>query len=107
VSLAEEAAEILASIRNPQISPNVDPAALDLMLNSPAISASDMVQPSPTASVTNNYTTNSTTNSANYAAENAPSGDIIIPLQIGGESVETFVITAAQIANARSGGDTL
>ena len=107
VSLAEEAAEILASIRNPQISPNVDPAALDLMLNSPAISASDMVQPSPTASITNNYTTNSTTNSANYATENAPSGDIIIPLQIGGESVETFVITAAQIANARSGGDTL
>ena len=107
VSLAEEAAGILASIRNLQISPNVNPAALDLMLNSPAISASDMVQPSPTASITNNYTTNSTTNSSNYSTENAPSGDIIIPVQIGGEQVETLVITAAQIANARSGGEVL
>lgn len=107
VSLAEEAAGILASIRNPQISPNVDPAALDLMLNAPPISASDMVQPSPTASITNNYTTNSTINSSDYPTENSPSGDIIIPVQIGGEQVETIVITAAQIANARSGGEVL
>ena len=107
VSLAVEAADILASIRNPQISPNVDPAALDLMLNAPPISASDMVQPSPTASITNNYTTNSTINSSDYPTENSPSGDIIIPVQIGGEQVETLVITAAQIANARSGGEVL
>lgn len=107
VSLAEEAANILASIRNPQISPNVEPAALDLMLNTPPISASDMVQPSPTASITNNYSTYSTTNSADYSTENAPSGDIIIPVQIGSEQVETIVITAAQIANARSGGEVL
>lgn len=34
-------------------------------------------------------------------------GDLIIPVSIGGESLETVVITAAQIANARSGGGTI
>ena len=47
------------------------------------------------------------TNSTNYQAENPPSGDIIIPVQIGSEQVETIVITAAQIANARAGGEVL
>ena len=36
-----------------------------------------------------------------------PSGDIIIPVNIGGTQLETVVVKAAQIANARSGGDTL
>ena len=36
-----------------------------------------------------------------------PSGDIIIPVSIGGQQIETVVIRAAQIANARSGGETL
>ena len=34
-------------------------------------------------------------------------GALIIPVSIGGESLETVVITAAQIANARSGGGTI
>ena len=108
VSLAEEVAGILASIRNPQISPNVDPAALDLMRSAPPITASSMVQPSPTASVTNNYTTTNTTNTASYSStEPASTGDIIIPVSIGGQQLETLVITAAQLANARSGGGTI
>ena len=85
---------------------HVDPAALEMMLNASPMQM-NFIQPSPTASITNNYTTNATTNSANYSTENAPSGDIIIPVQIGGEQVETLVITAAQIANARSGGEVL
>lgn len=36
-----------------------------------------------------------------------PSGDIIIPVNIGGTQLETVVVKAAQIANARSGGTTL
>lgn len=85
---------------------HVDPAALEMMLNASPM-RTDFIQPSPTASITNNYTTNATTNSANYSTENAQGGDIIIPVQIGGEQVETLVITAAQIANARSGGEVL
>ena len=34
-------------------------------------------------------------------------GDLIIPVQIGGQNLETLVISAAQRANARSGGRTL
>ena len=34
-------------------------------------------------------------------------GDIIIPVNIGGTQLETVVVKAAQIANARSGGETL
>ncbi len=34
-------------------------------------------------------------------------GDIIIPVNIGGTQLETVVVKAAQIANARSGGETI
>lgn len=34
-------------------------------------------------------------------------GDIIIPVNIGGTQLETIVVKAAQIANARSGGETI
>ena len=98
-NVAEQAFDTITDI-------HVDPAALEMMLNASPM-RTDFIQPSPTASITNNYTTNATTNSANYSTENAPSGDIIIPVQIGSEQVETLVITAAQIANARSGGEVL
>lgn len=98
-NVAEQAFDTITDI-------HVDPAALEMMLNASPM-RTDFIQPSPTASITNNYTTNATTNSANYSTENAQSGDIIIPVQIGGEQVETLVITAAQIANARSGGEVL
>lgn len=104
VSLAEEAADILASIRNAKLSASVDPAALDLMLSAPPVRTDSLVQPSPTASITNNYTTNSTTNTTDSPARSAPSGDIIIPVQIGNEKIEQFVLDAIQIENMRSGG---
>lgn len=43
----------------------------------------------------------------NTIGGNLGGGDLIIPVSIGGESLETVVITAAQIANARSGGGTI
>ena len=107
VSLAEEAAAILASFRQPQISDTIEPAALKLFQTAPP-TAMDILQPSPTASITNNYTTNnSTATTANSTGQTAPGGDIIIPVIIGGEQLETLVITAAQMANARSGGGTI
>ena len=36
-----------------------------------------------------------------------PTGDIIIPVSIGGTQLETLVVKSAQIANARSGGETI
>lgn len=108
VNLAAEAAGVLAALRQPQTAAIADPAVLDLMLNAPPITASSMIEPSPTASVTNNYTTTNTTSTASYSStDSAPSGDIIIPVSIGGQQLETFVITAAQLANARSGGGTI
>jgi hypothetical protein len=49
------------------------------------------------------------TNSENHAAPEpaAPGGDIIIPVSIGWQQLDTIVIKAAQIANARSGGVTI
>ena len=105
VSLAEEAADILASLRQPQMPASVDPAALDLMLQSPPMTATDMIGTSPTASVTNNYTTSNSSETVNNSGESSSFGDIIIPVQIGSGQIETIVVTAAQIANARSGGD--
>ena len=105
VSLAEEAADILTSLRQPQMPASVDPAALDLMLQSPSVTATDMIGTSPTASVTNNYTTNNSSETVNNSGESSSFGDIIIPVQIGSGQIETIVVTAAQIANARSGGD--
>lgn len=105
VSLAEEAADILTSLRQPQMPASVDLAALDLMLQSPSVTATDMIGTSPTASVTNNYTTNNSSETVNNSGESSSFGDIIIPVQIGSGQIETIVVTAAQIANARSGGD--
>lgn len=106
VSLAEEAAAILASFRQPQIPDTIEPAALELFQTAPP--TANILQPSPTASITNNYTTNnSTATTANSTGQTAPGGDIIIPVSIGGEQLETLVITAAQMANARSGGGTI
>ena len=57
---------------------------------------------SPTSNVVNNYY-----NTANYRNEqpaNSTSGDIIIPVSVGGEQIETVVVSAVQMANLRSGG---
>lgn len=117
VSLTDDAARILEELRATQMSvtpPVVDPAALEALRISPMRDASAIVPQSATSIVNNSYqynnstsTNNSTTTTNQVPESTAPNGDIIIPVQIGGEQIETLVITAAQIANARSGGVTI
>ena len=116
VSLTDDAARILDELRATQMSvtPVVDPAALEALRMSPTHPASALVPQSATSIVNNSYqynnstsTNNSTTTTNQVPESTAPNGDIIIPVQIGGEQIETLVITAAQIANARSGGVTI
>ena len=44
---------------------------------------------------------------ARSAEPEQPGGDIIIPVQIGGETLDTVIVSALQLANARSGGRTI
>lgn len=92
----------------PERWPDIDPGAFDILrdlrLPAPAADAaatSEIVQ--------NHYSTATTIHDVtnNAAPEAAPGGDIIIPLSIGGQQLETVVVKAVQIANARSGGHTL
>lgn len=94
--------------------PQIDPAALDALRSSPLPDASAIVPQSATSVVNNSYYSTSTTMTTNNTATAdlspetpAPTGDVIIPVYIGGENIETLVVTAAQIANARSGGVTI
>lgn len=107
ISLAEEAVALLKELRNPPVPASIDPAALEMMLTAPPIQTENFI--SPTSSITNHYVNNSVvnTNTDGNTVQSVSGGDIIIPVQIGGEQVETIVITAAQIANARSGGEVL
>lgn len=75
----------------------------------PSITGGRDVSPSALASVVNNYYSSRTVQQQTVQQGGAParSGDIIIPVQIGNEQVETVVVRAAQIANARSGGVTI
>ena len=92
----------------PERWPDIDPGAFDILrdlrLPAPAADAaatSEIVQ--------NHYSTATTIHDVtnNAAPQAAPGGDIIIPLSIGGQQLETVVVKAVQIANARSGGHTL
>ena len=90
--------------RWPDIAPGAFDILRDLRLPAPAAGAaatSEIVQ--------NHYSTSTTIHDVtnNAAPEAAPGGDIIIPLSIGGQQLETVVVKAVQIANARSGGHTL
>ena len=94
--------------------PQIDPAALDALRTAPLPDASAIVPQSATSIVNNSYYSTSNTTTTNNTATTeqqqktpAPSGDVIIPVYIGGENIETLVVTAAQIANARSGGATI
>lgn len=92
----------------------IDPAAFDV-LRSRQETPFSPVQPSMTSEIVHNhysYTTNSeqhrmTVQNGQTAQEHGQIGDIIIPVSIGGQQLETVVIKAAQIANARSGGQTI
>lgn len=60
------------------------------------------VRSSPTSEITNNYTYYNSTQNAD--APHSQGGDIIIPVSIGGEQLETVVVSAVEAANMRSGG---
>ena len=85
-----------------------DPATLYAVQN---VSVSDPVrwaEPAFSANYINNYDNSSITNNQTTAPPaQAASGDIIIPVSIGGQDLDTIIIKAAQIANARSGGVTI
>ena len=93
--------------------PQIDPAALDALRTAPLPDASAIVPQSATSIVNNSYystvnTTNSSQTTNNNTAESrAASGNIVIPVQIGEEKLETIVLNAIEIANARSGGGTI
>jgi phage-related protein len=92
--------------------PDAVAALRDVM---PAIreSAAVPVDPAAISYVQNHYydsrTSNSyqTTNQTAAPETPAPRGDIIIPVNIAGQNLDTVVVKAAQIANAQSGGVTL
>lgn len=65
-----------------------------------------VVVPSATSEIVNNYYNSQTTNAVQAETPQA-SGDIIIPVSIGGQHIETVVVKALQIANAQSGGVTI
>lgn len=114
VSLTEDAAALLEALRAQRASvlPEADRGALEALRTSPVPDASALVPQSVTSVVNNSYySTTSTTSSSqitnNTADNGAASGNIIIPVQIGEERIETIVLSAIELANARSGGGTL
>ena len=87
----------------------VDPAAVDAYRAAmPGVLQSD-ISPAPSSTYITNQTYSSITNQTTTESPDrpAPTGDIIIPVSIGGEAVETVVVSAAQRANATSGGTTI
>lgn len=66
-----------------------------------------VVMPSATSEIVNNYYNSQTTTNDVQTDTPQSSGDIIIPVSIGGQHIETVVVKALQIANAQSGGVTI
>ncbi len=115
VSLTDDAVRVLEALRGTQIPvrTETDTAALEALRTSPLPDASALVPQSATSVVNNSYystvnttTSNQTTNN-NTAENHAASGNIVIPVQIGEEKIETIVLSAIELANARSGGGTI
>ena len=93
-----------------RVHPVLDESAFDALREIvPEMAASRYIDPPASTQYITNYDTSYITNSEHHAAPEpaAPGGDIIIPVSIGGQQIDTIVIKAAQIANARSGGVTL
>jgi len=86
----------------PQIS-LIDENALQAFRLQSAKSA-NLVQSSPTSQVVNNYYQQTTNNTTTNNQKNSQQGDIIIPVYIEGEQIQTAVISAIQLENMRSGG---
>lgn len=86
----------------------LDPSALQAFRMQSASITESYFQPSATSEIVNNsYSTVNHHTETNQITENQPAGDIIIPVSIGGQNLETVVVKAIQIANARSGGRTI
>ena len=85
----------------------IDPAVLRLI--EAAASMPIPVQTPAAQQIIQNSYAYSTTNNSTQTADPQPqqSGDIIIPVSIGGEHLDTVVVKALQIANAQSGGVTI
>ena len=85
----------------------IDPAVLRLI--EAAASMPIPVQTPAAQQIIQNSYAYSTTNNSTQTADPKPqqSGDIIIPVSIGGEHLDTVVVKALQIANAQSGGVTI
>ena len=63
------------------------------------------VRSSPTSEITHNYTYYNSTQNAD--GSHSQRGDIIIPVSIGGQEIETFIFSAIQLENMRTGGGTV
>lgn len=85
----------------------IDPAVLRLI--EAAASMPIPVQTPAAQQIIQNSYAYSTTNNSTQTTDPQPqqSGDIIIPVSIGGEHLDTVVVKALQIANAQSGGVTI
>lgn len=88
--------------------PEISPEAVELMRSAPRYAMP--IEPSATSQIINNYNSYETTNNSTTAAapeQPQQTGDIIIPVSIGGEHLDTVVVKALQTANAMSGGVTM
>lgn len=85
----------------------LDPEVLRLVQT--AASMPIPVQAPAAQSIVNNYSYETTNNSSQTAVSGQmqQSGDIIIPVSIGGQMLDTIVVKALQSANAQSGGVTI
>ena len=88
--------------------PEISPEAADIMRKAPRYAMP--IEPAATSQIINNYNSYETTNNSTTAAapeQPQQTGDIIIPVSIGGEHLDTVVVKALQTANAMSGGVTM
>ena len=85
----------------------LDPEVLRLVQTAAAMPIP--VQAPAAQSIVNNYSYETTNNSSQTAVpeQMQQSGDIIIPVSIGGQMLDTIVVKALQSANAQSGGVTI
>ena len=100
------------TVNLPDFMPEIEPAAYDALRT---LRLQPLAADAPATSeiIHNHYSSTSITEHHGTSRETPDvpppesSGDIIIPVSIGGHQLETVVIKAAQIANARSGGQTI
>jgi len=91
--------------------PEIPPEALNLFRMQSLRMPDFFTKSNPVSETIHNHyaysTVNNHTENHENISHNQPSGDIIIPVSIGGQQIETLVLSAIQIENARSGGRTV